>query len=100
MATTSHKMIWLQYFVQDLGITTSMHVPMHCDNQATTFIVGNIAFHNRTKHIEINCCFIHDRVLIGVISTPHVASSYHLTDIFTKSIIGMSSNCLGSKLGM
>ena len=39
-------------------------------------------------------------VLIGVIYTPHVSSSDQLTDIFTKSIIGVSYDCLGSKLGM
>ena len=37
---------------------------------------------------------------MGVISTPHVSSSDQLTDIFTKSIIGVSYDCLGSKLGM
>ena len=35
-----------------------------------------------------------------VISIPHVSSSDQLTDIFTKSVIGMSYDCLGSNLGM
>ena len=52
-----------------------MPMPMHCDNQATIFIVGNLAFHERTKHIEIDCHFIRDKVLMGVIFTPHVSSS-------------------------
>ena len=37
---------------------------------------------------------------MGVISTPHVSSSNQLTDIFTNDIIGVSYDCLGSKLGM
>ena len=100
MAATAREIVWLQTFVQDLGITTPMPMPMHCDNQEAIFIARNLTFHERTKHIEIDCHFIHDKVLMGVISTPHVSSSDQLTDIFTKSIIGVSYDCLGSKLGM
>ena len=100
MPATAREMVWLQSFVQDLGITTSMPMPMHCDNQAAIFISGNLAFHEMTKHIEIDYHFIRDKVLRGVISTPHVSSSNQLADIFMKSIIGVSYDYLGSKLGM
>ena len=50
---------------------TPMPMPMHCDNQASIFIAGNIGFHKRTKHIEIDCHFIRDKVLMEVIFTPH-----------------------------
>ena len=68
-------MVWLLSFLQDLGITTRMSMLMHCDNQKTIFLSGNFAFHERTKHIEIDFHFIYDKVLMGVISTPHVSSS-------------------------
>ena len=100
MVATAREMICLQSYVQDLGITTPMLMPMHCDNQEVIFIAGNLAFHERTKHIEIDCHFIHDKVLMGVISTPHVSSSNQLADIFTKSVIGVLYDCLGSKLGI
>ena len=77
-----------------------MPMPMHCDNQATIFIFGNLAFHERTKHVEITCHFICGKVLMRVIFTPHVSSSNQLADIFMKSIIDMSYDCIGSKLGM
>ena len=69
MTDTAREMVWLQSFVQDLGITTPMPMPMHCDSQAAIFIAGNLAFHERTKHIEIDCHFIRDKVLTGIIST-------------------------------
>ena len=100
MADTAREIVWLQSFLQDLGIMTPMPMSMHCDNQADIFIVRNLTFHERTKHIEINCHFIHDKGLMGVNSTPHVSSSDQLTDIFTKSIIGVSYDFLGSKFGM
>ena len=38
MAATAREMVWLQSFVQDLGIMTPMPMPMHCDNQEDIFI--------------------------------------------------------------
>ena len=75
-------------------------MPIHCGNQEIICIIGNLAFHKRTKHIEIDFHFISDKVLMGVISTPHVSSLDQFVVIFTKSIIGVSYDCLGSKLGM
>ena len=64
------------------------------------FIAKNLVFHEMTKHIEIDRHFICDKVLMGVISISHLPSLDHLTDIFMKSIIDVSYDCLGSKLGM
>ena len=64
MAATAREMVWLQSFVQDLGITTPMPMPIHCDNKAAIFIAGNLAFHERTKHIEIDYHFICGKVLM------------------------------------
>ena len=64
MAAITHEMVWLQSFVQDLGITTPMPMPMHCDNEAAIFITENLAFHERTKYFEIDCHFICDKVLM------------------------------------
>ena len=57
MAATAHKMVCLQSFIRDLGITTPMSMRMYCDNQAVIFIAGNLDFHERTKYIEIDCHF-------------------------------------------
>ena len=69
MAATACEMVWLQSYIN------KKPMPMHCDNQTSNFISGNLAFHERTKHIEIDCHFICEKVLMRVISTPHVSSS-------------------------
>ena len=37
-------------------------------------MVGNLTPHERTKHIEIDCHFIHEKLLKRDISTPHVST--------------------------
>ena len=64
---------------------------MYCDNQAAILLANNPTFHEGTNYIEIDCHAIHYRVLDGFITTPHVGSSHHLTDILTK---GLSDNML------
>ena len=69
-----------------------------------TYVGGNLVTWRSRKQKVISCLSAEakgcDKVLIGVISTPHILSSDQLVDIFTKSIIGVSYDCLGSKLGM
>ena len=64
------------HFFEDLSISSSSSVPIHCDNQAVVFIADKSTFHERTTCIEIDCHYIREKVMFIVISTPHIASSH------------------------
>ena len=58
MAHTSSELTWIQHFLQEIGFLVSTPIPLYCDNQAAVHIASNPAFHERTKHIEVDCHFV------------------------------------------
>uniref|UniRef100_A0A2N9GJZ0 Integrase catalytic domain-containing protein n=1 Tax=Fagus sylvatica TaxID=28930 RepID=A0A2N9GJZ0_FAGSY len=75
---------WRSKKQSDLGIDCSTAVPIHCDNRSAIQIAHNDVFHERTKHIEIDCHFVRHHLLQGTLQLRSVSSQDQLADIFTK----------------
>ena len=94
------EIMWLHQLLMEVGIKTPVLAKLRCDNQATLHIASNSVFHERTKHIEIDCHFVREKKQLGLISTGYVKTGKQLGDIFTKALSGDRVSYVCNKLGM
>ncbi|KAK3012643.1 hypothetical protein RJ639_008599 [Escallonia herrerae] len=100
MAVATCELTWLSFLLRDLGMPLTTPVPLYCDNQAALHIAANPVFHERTKHIEIDCHVVREKLLKGLIRTIKISSHDQLADLFTKSLGRDQFQYLKSKLGI
>ena len=86
MSSASAEIIWLRRLLCEFGVIVGSSTPLHGDNINATRIVNSPVFHERTKHIEIDCHFICQHVVTEKITLPHVSTHDKLADIFTKAL--------------
>nr|KYP70981.1 Retrovirus-related Pol polyprotein from transposon TNT 1-94 [Cajanus cajan] len=99
MAAAASEVTWLQQLLKQLQIRDTQETKLICDNETALHIASNLVFHERTKHIEIDCHFIREKVLSREITTKFVHSSDQLADVFTKSLKGPRVDYICNKLG-
>ncbi|XP_058192154.1 secreted RxLR effector protein 161-like [Rhododendron vialii] len=85
LADTTQELLWLRWLLTDMGVHHSTGTTLCCDNQSAIQIARNDVFHDRTKHIEIDCHFVRQHVASGTLRLLSVSSSDQTADIFTKA---------------
>ena len=100
MTQSAYEIMWLYQLLVEVSIKTSVPAKLWCNNQAAHHIASNPVFHERTKHIEIDCHFVRKKIQLGLISTEYVKTREQLGDIFTRALSGDQANYLCNKLSM
>jgi hypothetical protein len=80
------ELTWLKHLLENLGVSLQEPALLHCDNRAVLHIAANPVFHERTRHIEMDCHYIRDKIQDGSIVTRFVNSAYQLADVLTKAL--------------
>ena len=86
MASITCELKWLKGLLSSLGVDHSAPMMLYCDSKSALHIAQNPVFHERTKHIEVDCHYIRDAIQEGLLSTCHVPTHEQLADIFTKAL--------------
>lgn len=75
---TVRELQWLSYLLVDLGVNIPTPISLYCDDSVALHITKNLIFHERTKHLKLDCHIVRDHFLAGFIQPTHISSSRQL----------------------
>ena len=71
LTAIASELTWLESLLTDFHITLPSTV-VYYDSQAAIHIASNLTYHERMKHIKIDCHFVREKVGNGTITLVHV----------------------------
>ena len=80
-----NERVWIKGIMKHLEVYQATPMTMHCDNQTAIHIASNSVFHERTKHIEVDCHKVRQMIILEVILPRYTRSEDQLADVFTKA---------------
>lgn len=70
----------IDILLHDFGIPKSKAILLFCENSYTVYITSNLAFHELTKHIELDCHTVRERYVLGLIKPMHISKDFLTID--------------------
>lgn len=84
MAEIVSELLWLKQ-LQSLSFKTDKPMKLYSNSKYAICICKNLMFHERTKHIKIDCHFLREKVQASLISAYYISSKWQPIDLLTKS---------------
>lgn len=72
MTSAISVVTWLLGLFTELGVSIQKPVTIFSDSKSAIQLTADPVFHERTKHIEIDCHFIRDKIKAGMVESIHV----------------------------
>ena len=100
LASLSCELQWLQYILQDFQIQLPQPAAVFCDSKSAIYLAHNPAFHERRKHIELDCHVIREKIQSKLLHLFPISTSHQLADMFTKPLHFPALSRILIKLGL
>lgn len=100
MASTVSEILWVRWLLKDMQVHITEPTSLFCDNQAARHIANNPVYHERTKHVEMDCFFVRERVDTKEIIPKAIDSKLQLADLLTKGLGTPQLHFLLNKMGI
>ncbi|PHT40219.1 hypothetical protein CQW23_19073 [Capsicum baccatum] len=100
MASAVAEVTWLLGLFKELGVSIQLPIAVLSNSKTVMELAANTVFHERTKHIEIDCHFIRDKIKSGIIHTIYVPTQHQEADLLTKGLGHSQHHHLIGKLGV
>ncbi|GKC44407.1 secreted RxLR effector protein 161-like protein [Tanacetum coccineum] len=86
MSNAVSEILWMRWLLGELDMAPVGPTALFCDNQAARHIANNPVFHERTKHVEMDCYFVRERVDSMEICPMPIATKDQIADVLTKAL--------------
>ena len=94
------EVTWILYLLKDLDVKHSQAALLFSDSQAAIHIGTNPVFHECTKHIEIDCHIVRDKVQARVIKLMDIRTQCQIADLLTKALSWNQFSGLLTRMGI
>ena len=98
LVDTTYELFWFRWLLADMDAPQPIATLLYCDKRSAIYIAHNDVFHERTKHIEINCHITRHHFKKGNLMLFSISSVDQPADIFTKTHLPECFRDLISKL--
>ena len=86
LANAVAELTWMESLLYELQISFSPPPLLFCDNISATYVAVNPILHSRTKHVEIDYHFVHEKVSIGSLVVHFTPFESQLANIMTRTL--------------
>lgn len=86
MASAVVEVTWLLGLFNELNMSIQLPITVLSDSKSAIQLAANAIFHERTKHIEIDCHFIRNKIKVGLVQIVYVHTLEQVTDLLTKGL--------------
>lgn len=100
LASTVAEIVWLVGLYKELGVDVALPVSICCDSKSAIQIAANPVFLEHTKHIDVDCHFIREKIQLGLVQPTYLHTSEQPADLLTKGLTIVQHTYLLTKLGM
>lgn len=85
-AVYASQLSWILHLLHELQVPTTTAPILRCDNISAVYLAANPILHGRTKHVELDFYFIHERVQNGLLQVRYISTTDQIADVFTKGL--------------
>ena len=78
MFVACSEIVWLLGLLSEHGFPPINPTLLHGDNTNAIQIAANPIYHERTKHLEVDCHYIREAFTQGVITLPHLTTALQI----------------------
>ena len=86
MTSVIAEVVWITKLFKELGADIVTPAIIYSDSKSAIKIAANPVLHERTKHIELDCHFIREKIQNRLIQTECLHTKEQEADILTKGL--------------